>query len=289
MLQEKYCMSRGYFVFAQGKDYIRMAYALALSIKNTQNINAVCIAIGRDDVIPQDYENVFDHVVKINNVGLKHPMANEYQIWDLTPFKETIHVEADMVFTTNVDHWWYELRKHNLFFTSHVKDYRGHKTTSNFYRRHFEKTNLPKLYNGLYYFKYCFEANDFFKKAKEISARYKWYAEHFFAGTWYPETPTTDEIFGMTAYMLDLDKEVFSDSYAIPYFTHMKVRLQDWKQIEAPDSENWLRYLAVNYSKKGLMVGGFQQDGPFHYQNKLFLTEKMIDTMKEIYNERRTT
>ena len=29
-------MSRGYFVFAQGSEYIRMAYALALSIKNTQ-------------------------------------------------------------------------------------------------------------------------------------------------------------------------------------------------------------------------------------------------------------
>ena len=38
-------MSRGYFVFAQGKEYIRMAYALALSIKNTQEINSVCVAI----------------------------------------------------------------------------------------------------------------------------------------------------------------------------------------------------------------------------------------------------
>ena len=140
-------MSRGYFVFAQGKEYIRLAYALALSIKNTQNINQICIAIDPNDHMPKDYKKVFDHVVRIKNVGLKHPMQNEYQIWDLTPFKETIHVEADMIFTSNVDHWWYELRQHDLFFTSNVKDYRGHITKSNFYRRHFEKKKLPKLYN----------------------------------------------------------------------------------------------------------------------------------------------
>ena len=282
-------MNRGYFVFAQGQEYIRLAYALALSIKNTQTINQVCVAIGQNDEMPNDYNKVFDHVVRVKNIGLKHPMANEYQIWDLTPFKETIHVEADMIFTSNVDNWWYELRQHDLFFTSHVKDYRGHKTKSNFYRKHFEKKKLPKLYNGIYYFKYSHLANKFFNKAKEVSARYKWYAEYFFAGTWYPKTPTTDEIFGITAYMLDLDQTVYNKSYAVPYFTHMKVRLQDWKQIEAPDTENWLRYLSVNYSKKGLNVGGFFQHGPFHYQNKLFMTDKMIDTMKEIYNERRIT
>ena len=67
------------FLIQKSVDPLRMNITLTLlvSIKNTQTINAVCIAIGPDDVIPQDYENVFDHVVKINNVGLKHPMANE--------------------------------------------------------------------------------------------------------------------------------------------------------------------------------------------------------------------
>ena len=69
----------------------------------------------------------------------------------------------------------------------------------------------------------------------------------------------------------------------------MKVKLQDWKQIEAPDTQDWMRYLQIILNKQGLNVGGFMQHGPFHYQNKLFLTNKMIDTMKEIYNERRTT
>ena len=282
-------MDKGYFIFAQGQEYIRNAYALALSIKNTQTINSVCVAISPDDVIPDDYKEVFDHVVQVKNVGLKYPMQNEWQIWDLTPYKETIHVEADMLFSTNIDWWWEELQLHEIIFTSHVKDYRGNIVTSNYYRQHFEKQNLPKLYNGLYYFRYSKTAHSFFKKAKEVSARYKHYADYFFAGTWYPETPTTDEIFGITAYLLDLDQIVYNSAYMIPYFTHMKVRLQDWKQIEAPDTEDWMRYLPSKLSKQGLNIGGFLQHGPFHYQNKLFLKDQMIDTMKEIYNERRIT
>ena len=188
-------MDKGYFIFAQGEDYIRQAYALALSIKNTQKINSVCIAIGPDDVMPVEYGKVFDHVVMVKNVGLKHPMANEWQIWDLTPYKQTIHVEADMLFTSNIDWWWQELQQHDLFFTSHVKDYRGNTPTSQFYRKHFNKKTLPHLYNGFYYFKYSKTAHKFFNKAKEVSARYKTYADYFFAGTWYPATPTTDEIF----------------------------------------------------------------------------------------------
>lgn len=278
-------MDRGYFIFASGEEYIKNAYALALSIKNTQQINSVCIAISSKDVIPEDYKEVFDHIVQTKNIGLKHPMQNEWQIWDLSPYKETIHVEADMIFTSNIDWWWNQLQQHDLFFSSYVKDYRGNTATSNFYRKHFDKKGLPKLYNGIYYYKYSELAHKFFKRAKEVSARYKFYADYFFAGTWYPEEPTTDEIFGITAYLLDLDDIVYNKAYSVPYFTHMKTKIQDWKDIEAPDS-NWLRCLPVNMSKKGLNIGGFVQSGPFHYQNKSFLKEKMIDTLKEIYNER---
>ena len=56
-------MDKGYFIFAQGKDYIRQAYALALSIKNTQTINSVCVAVGKNDVVPNAYKEVFDHIV----------------------------------------------------------------------------------------------------------------------------------------------------------------------------------------------------------------------------------
>ena len=103
----------------------------------------MCVAVGKNDVVPNAYKEVFDHIVITKDVGLKYPMANEWQVFNLTPYKETIHVEADCLFTSNNDWWWQELQQHELFFTSHVKDYRGKTSTSNFYRKHFDKKGLP--------------------------------------------------------------------------------------------------------------------------------------------------
>ena len=33
-------------------------------------------------------------------------LSNEWQVFNLTPFKHTIKLEADMLFTTNTDWWW---------------------------------------------------------------------------------------------------------------------------------------------------------------------------------------
>ena len=71
-------MDKGYFVFAKGKEYIRLAYALALSIKNTQKINNICIAIGEDDSIPDDYQHVFDHICFVKNVIFR--ISNPYML-----------------------------------------------------------------------------------------------------------------------------------------------------------------------------------------------------------------
>ena len=40
-------MSKGYIIIAQNSDvdYLRMAYALALSIKATQDVNSVCLCV----------------------------------------------------------------------------------------------------------------------------------------------------------------------------------------------------------------------------------------------------
>ena len=54
-------MDKGYFIFASGDEFIRNAYALALSIKNTQEINSVCIAIGWEDELPKEYSKVFEN------------------------------------------------------------------------------------------------------------------------------------------------------------------------------------------------------------------------------------
>ena len=57
-------MSNGYIIIAQNTDvdYLRMAYALALSIKATQHENSVCLCVDdkTNDSLEQKHFDVFD-------------------------------------------------------------------------------------------------------------------------------------------------------------------------------------------------------------------------------------
>ena len=61
-------MTKGYVVLAQNTDtidYIRQAYALALSLKLSQR-SVSNISIITDDVIPDEYKSVFENIIPIH-------------------------------------------------------------------------------------------------------------------------------------------------------------------------------------------------------------------------------
>ena len=60
-------MSKGFVVLAQnsnGIDYIKQAYALALSIKLSQ-LDVNNISIITNDTVPNEYKSLFDQIVPI--------------------------------------------------------------------------------------------------------------------------------------------------------------------------------------------------------------------------------
>ena len=62
-------MSRGYICIAQNSkyDYLNQAYALALSLKATQQENAICVCVDASTKtqITGKHKEVFDHIVDI--------------------------------------------------------------------------------------------------------------------------------------------------------------------------------------------------------------------------------
>jgi len=61
-------MSKGYLVIAQNSshDYVRMAYALAMSIAITQKqVRKLSIAVDKNTVVPEKYKTVFDNIIDI--------------------------------------------------------------------------------------------------------------------------------------------------------------------------------------------------------------------------------
>jgi hypothetical protein len=129
-------------------DYLKLAYALALSIKNTQKPGYDQVALVVEDSSLIDKFNsswVFDHVIE----------WNQETFWDgrswmdkLSPFDATVCLDVDMLFTRDYSHWIdYFLENCELYVANKSYTYRGELVTDSYYRKTFVKNQLPNLYS----------------------------------------------------------------------------------------------------------------------------------------------
>ena len=118
-------MTKGYLILAQNSDvnYIRQAYALALSIKKFQpTFNNVSLVT--NDSVPNEYLPAFDNVLEIpfgdHAKDSNWKVENRWKLYHATPYDETIVLDADMLFLENMESLWNYVKDKNLFFTSTV-------------------------------------------------------------------------------------------------------------------------------------------------------------------------
>ena len=159
-------MDKGFCILAQNNsstDYVRQAYALALSIHKFNKDQKVTIIT--NDTVPEKYKSVFDQIVPIpwtdQAEGKDWKIENRWKVYHASPYEYTIVMDADMIVTHNIEHWWDELSKRELFFTSNVRTYRNKIVTSRKYRKVFDSNDLPNLYSAIYYFKKGNTAQEF--------------------------------------------------------------------------------------------------------------------------------
>jgi hypothetical protein len=269
-------MTRGFLVLAQNSsvDYIRQAYALALSIKATQpTINNISLVT--NDVVPEEYQNIFDTIIPIpfgdQAANSEWKVENRWKLYHATPYDETIVLDADVLILENIERLWSFVKERNLFFSSNVCDYKGRVITDRTYRKTFDENLLPDLYSGMYYFKKCDESLEFFKLVEFIS--YNWQR------IYYEVTPkhtqkffSMDVSFAIAAKILGIDDQIISSNSPFT-FTHMKPALQGWD----PLPETFLSQTIVNFnSQRELFLNNFKQTGVFHYVEDAFLSDQII-------------
>src|SRR5690606_10762883 len=117
-------MSKGYLALAQNTkkdDYVRMAYALALSIKNSQSkVDKFCLATDMDPKdIPAKYKQVFDDIVPIpwidHAADSKWKIENKWKYYYMTPYDETVVLDTDMLFPADISAWWDNLSDKDIW------------------------------------------------------------------------------------------------------------------------------------------------------------------------------
>lgn len=264
-------MNRGFLTIAQnGKhDYVRMAYALAMSLKVSQTkYNKLSVIVNENEEIPEKYLKVFDKIIYIDKPDEDWKIQNKWSYFLLSPYDETIVLDTDMLFFTDISDWW-DCMIYDLEFTSSVKTFEGDIIHSDYYRKTFTNNKLPNLYTALFYFKKTKEVESYFKLVELMFKNWDDFYKKFLKEP--PKFLSGDVVYALAS------KVMFNRRWENHLnFVHMRSRLQDDTMIGA-----WNKYLPVFFTTFNdhisLKVANFVQLFPFHYINKDFLNEEIIE------------
>lgn len=260
-------------------DYLQLAYALALSIKNTQKPGYDQVALVIDDKSKLDKLNsswVFNHVIE----------WNQETFWDgrswmdeLTPFENTVCLDADMLFTRDYSHWIdYFIENSELYIPNKAHTYRGEVVTEQFYRKAFVKNDLPNLYSMWTFFKKDSAlAKEFFELGRYIIKNPIEFS-NLFLTEHKPKVLGTDEAFALSAKVLDIT-DTISYELDFPRLVHMKPMVQNFPW----PADKWSDHLGFYINRKGnLKIGNYQQNDIVHYVEKDKITDEVINVLEEI-------
>lgn len=278
-------MTQGYLTFAQNSgttDYLEMAHAQALSIKTTCKINKYAVVVDKytASLITARHKRAFDYIISIPGTDEaandKWKLRNEWKALAASPFSETVKLEADMIFTSNIDHWWDIMARREVCFTTTVLDYTGKPSANRSYRQVFDDNNLLNVYNGFYYFKQGNTAAELFKYARLVYANWPLFRDQILKNC-RDHNPNTDLVFAIAIELAGREK-YYDPAMTVPRFTHMKGAINGWN-IDA----DWRDHVQYQFDNNTLTVGFTRQQAPFHYYQKNFITPEISAPYESSY------
>ncbi len=275
-------MTFGYLIVVSKNDsvdYLKLAYALALSIKNTQRKGFDKVALVTDNI--KDVEKlkspwVFNNVIE----------WNQETFWDgrswmdkLSPWDCTICLDADMLFFRDYGHWAeYFIANSELYIPNKAYTYRGETVKDSYYRKTFEHNNLPNLYSFYTFFKKDSKlAEEFFSLGRHILKNPNEF-KNLFLENYLPKVVGTDEAFSLAAKILDIQDDISYD-LEFPRVVHLKPMIQNWPWPAEKVSD----HVGFYFDLQGkLKIGNYQQQDIVHYNEKNYLTDEIISILEEI-------
>ena len=277
---------QGFVTFAintKETNYLELAYLQCLNVKATQKNNSYAVLVDTETMklVTDRHRALFDYIIELDNVtsentdGSAYAWSKEPDVFRKTPFKETIKLESDLLFTRSIDHWWSAFRLKNVCLSTGALNYQSLKSNVRKYREVFDANQLPDVYNGLMYFRYSQESATFFNTAAmifhywhEISKELKQCEEH----------PSTDTVYAITAKILG-EELVTMPSMDFINFVHMKSGFNGWS-----DSRSWLETVMSERDGDVIRINNLNQYAPVHYYDKTYTTQELI----EYYESRQT-
>lgn len=252
-------------------DYLELAYLQALNVKATQQNNryAVIVDTATNELVTDKHRKVFDYVIV---AGTAQDYENHFRfepfVWYYTPFKETIKLESDLLFTRSIDHWWTTFRLKDVCLSHGAKTAMTVNGLVRKYREAIDANGLPDVYNGLMYFRFSQTSKNFFDTANGIFNNWDTISNELklFNGP-----PTTDEVYALTSLLLGPEL-VTIPSTDFLNFVHMKSGFQGWS-----DNRSWVDTVLNERDGDIIRINNLNQYDPVHYYDKSYATQELIE------------
>lgn len=267
---------QGFLTIAQNSgdiDYLQMAYVQAMSIKLTMPGSRYAVIVDADTRLKMtsQHRRVFDYVIDLPQdyaTDQTWKLNNEWQVFWLTPFKETVKLEADMLIPRSIAHWWDAFRLRDVVLSTGARNYMDKLSTSRQYREAFDTNGLPDVYNGLMYFRYSQTAARFFETARSVFLNWPAVAKELTKVS--DNTATTDMAYAVVCKIMGIENTTIPAADFIN-FIHMKPGINGW-----PENTEFHKGMNVIIEAPRIRVNNVEQYHPFHYHYKDFITEEII-------------
>ena len=248
---------QGYLIVAQNSNqvnYISCAETLAKTIKYWHPDAKICLLT--NEQVGPDF--LFDYVHRFPYPVSDNPYANDWQVFHATPFRETIKLEADMMITSFIDHWWNMLRNRDVVVSTGCRDWKNRVASARHYRKVFDENNLPDVYNAITYWRLSKTAQDFFNLVEKIFSNWSSYKTLL---KFPEEVPSTDVVYAMAAQIIGPELVTLPAGLG-PTIVHMK------QHIISTHTGDWTKELVWENTDPGVRINTVAQWGFVHYHNK---------------------
>ena len=242
-------------------DYEKCALLWALSLRAShKNTIQIAVVVNDSQSCRSELHDVCNHVITVPQRTVVNNMQYEADLLNITPFKETIKMECDMLVPCDMTVWMHTLRNQDLYFTGHVIDHHLRTADDSRYRKFIHSNKLPNVYNGLYYARITKRTYKFFQELDRIFVN--WHEEITKYRMWERHEPSTDFAIAMALNNMDWQDAV-SNTH-LPTFVHNKKHCVG----------KWRYHTVVDPTT--IIVNGAKIDYPWHYHDKSLATEHLI-------------
>ena len=254
-------MTRGFVIMAQNTektDYVKCAEALELSIKRVMpDANVTIITT-----------NMLPYGDQASDSDWK--LINDWQVYEASPYDDTIKLEADMFLPRSIEHWFDIMSINDVTLCTKIRNYKGEISKVRVYRKFIDDNNLPDIYNAITYFKKSETAEQFFGIVRDVFENWEDYKAILKCNP--TEEATTDWVYAIASHIIGVEKTTLPNFNELS-MTHMK------QFVSGTPTEDWTDTLVYELLPNVLRVHTYSQEYPFHYHSKSF-SDKIIESYK---------